>query len=66
MFVILRYFQLHFWAGLFLYYMKLGVPGILEDYQCSHQTILEVLSQKELTVLQNNKMQVSKLTKCLT
>ena len=46
--------------------MKLGVPGILENYQCLHQTLLEVLSQKELTVLQNSKMQVSKLTKCLT
>ena len=29
----------------------LGVPDMLEDYLCSHQTKLEVLSQKWLTVL---------------
>ena len=27
---------------------------MLEDYLCSHETKLEVLSRKELTVLQNN------------
>ena len=29
----------------------LGIPGILEDNLCSHQTKLEVLSQTELTLL---------------
>ena len=32
----------------------LGVPDMLEDHLCLHQTKLEILSQKELTVLQNN------------
>ena len=31
----------------------LGVPGMLKDNLCSHQTKLEVLTQNKLTVLQN-------------
>ena len=31
-----------------------GVPGMLEEYLCTHQARLEVLSLKELSVLQNN------------
>ena len=32
----------------------IGVPAMLDNYLCSCQTRFEVLSWKELTVLQNN------------
>ena len=32
----------------------LGVLDMLKDYLCLHQTKLDLLSQNELTVLQNN------------
>ena len=43
--------KIGFSAGTFC--QTLGVPDMLEDNICSHQTKLAMLSLKELTVLQN-------------
>ena len=57
--LVLAIFQLHkvrrqYWYVLSNYLQDtLGVTDMLEDNLCLHQTILQVLSQKELTMLQN-------------